>query len=58
MEILMLWLCTTAAMDDCRVKPVSPPVTHVQCEDRKKLYIAVLGTGPDQNYRLVCDPVI
>lgn len=57
MEILMLWICASAAMDDCRASPISKPVPHERCEDLKKLNAAILGTGPEQNYRLDCDPV-
>lgn len=54
MKILLIWLCASSAMDDCKVFPVSEPQPSAQCEAAKKVQAKVLGTGPDQNYRLEC----
>ena len=58
MEVLILWVCATAAMDNCTVERLTPvPVEHRRCEDLTALYQKTLGTGPDQNYRFECKPV-
>lgn len=54
MKILLIWLCASSAMDDCKVFPISEPQPSAQCEAAKLEKAQVLGTGPDQNYRLEC----
>ena len=54
MKILIIWLCATAAMDDCQVQRVGEPLPATQCETMKKVYAQTLGTGPEQNYRIEC----
>lgn len=54
MKILLIWLCASSAMDDCKVYPISDPKPPAQCELAKREKVQVLGTGPDQNYRLEC----
>lgn len=54
MKILLIWLCASSAMDDCKVFPISEPQPSAQCETAKQEKAQVLGTGPDQNYRLEC----
>lgn len=54
MKVLLIWLCTTVAMDDCQVRRVGEPMPPAQCETTKEVYASVLGTGPEQNYRLEC----
>lgn len=57
MFLLMITICATAAMDNCQVHRVGKPVATIAiCERSKKDTILVLGTGPDQNYRLDCVP--
>lgn len=54
MKILIIWFCASAAMDDCQVYPISQPQPSAQCEAAKVEKTNVLGTGPEQNYRLEC----
>ena len=53
--ILLIWLCTSAAMDDCQVHPLSKPVPAQQCEVMARVYDETLKR--DENYRLVCEAV-
>lgn len=55
MTILLIWLCTSAAMDDCQVHPLSKPVPAQQCEVMARVYDETLKR--DENYRLVCEAV-
>lgn len=53
MKILIILLCATAAMDDCKEYRLSEPVTPKQCEAITETYTEVLG--PASNYRLACE---
>lgn len=54
MIFLILTLCTSAAMDDCRVVKVGQYPAQRQCEQVAAVHRQVLGAGPKQNYRLEC----
>lgn len=54
MKILLIWLCASAAMDDCQVRRIGKPMPPTQCETTKEVYVQTLGTGPEQNYRIEC----
>lgn len=55
----MLWFCPTANAElaDCKSFKLSEPIPHERCLDEKQIRQAVLGTGSEQNYRLLCEPV-
>lgn len=53
MKILLIWLCTSAAMDSCEVHALSNPIKPSQCEAMKGVYQTVLGAP--NNYRLICE---
>lgn len=54
MKVLIIWLCASAAMDDCQVHRVGEPMPPAQCETTKEVYANTLGTGAEQNYRIEC----
>lgn len=56
MIFLLITLCTSPAMDDCQVHLLGRFPTAQQCEAVSQVHRAVLGKGPDQNYRLECQP--
>jgi hypothetical protein len=55
MTILIIWLCTTAALDDCKGYVMSKPIPAEQCEAMKEVYADTLGIGPEQNYFIDCE---
>lgn len=55
MAILIIWLCTSAALDDCKGYVMSKPIPVAQCEAMKSVYAETLGTGPEQNYFIDCE---
>lgn len=54
MIILLITLCTSPSMDDCQVHQIGSYQNKRQCEVVASIQRDVLGTGPDQNYRLQC----
>lgn len=54
MIMLVLTLCTSAAMDDCKVTTLGQTQTVKQCETVAEIHRKVLG--PEENYRLRCEP--
>lgn len=54
MKILLVWMCASSAMEDCKVYPISEPMPSAQCEAAKRQKAQVLGSGPHQNYRFEC----
>lgn len=54
MIILIATLCASAAMTDCTVYSAGTFETLQQCQTVAQVHTEVLGTGPDQNYRLEC----
>lgn len=54
MFFLIATLCASASMTDCTVYSMGTFETMQQCEVVKQVHHQVLGTGPDQNYRLEC----
>lgn len=54
MKILLIWICATAAMDDCKPRQIGEPMPFTQCEKTIEAYTELLGTGAEQNYRFEC----
>lgn len=54
MIFLLLTLCTSPAMDDCQVMVLSQFKDQFACEVAIDRAEEVLGTGPEQSYRLEC----
>lgn len=52
MIILLLTLCTSAAMDDCEVSPMVQTKTEHHCQRIADTYREILG--PEINYRMEC----
>ncbi len=52
MIVLLLTLCTSAAMDDCEVFPLVQTKTEHHCQRIAETYREILG--PETNYRMEC----
>lgn len=55
MFALILTVCATAAMDDCKVYSSGNFPTEHQCKAMASIQRDILG--PEINYRLECEPV-
>lgn len=55
MTVLIIWICTTAALDDCKGYVMSKPIHAEQCEAMSAVYAETLGSGPEQNYFIECE---
>lgn len=54
MIFLLITLCTSPAMDDCQVMTMGQFKDKFACEVAIGRAEEVLGTGPEQNYRMEC----
>lgn len=54
MIFLLITLCTSPSMDDCQVTTMGKYKDAFACEVAIGRAEEVLGTGPEQNYRLEC----
>lgn len=53
MHILIIWICATAALDDCKGYAISKPIPLEQCENMKPVYAEVLAG--QANYYMNCE---
>ena len=56
MIFLIATVCASALMDDCQAYNLGQFDTRWQCAEVEEVYAVTLSRGPEQNYRLICEP--